>query len=216
MELMLLWQLKNSARFQVLLNNMQIHAPKETVGELDFLLRDNETHRLIHLEFAYKLYLYHPSASHHNELWIGPNKKDTLYRKLKKLRERQFTLLQHPLTKMMLSKHGYDVEKIQQSLYLKAQLFLPKEYAEAPPLEINSRAISGFWIQEKQLNEFREYSFYLPQKINWSIRPIHDVPWMKFNAANEEIWASLQRARSPLCWIKSPEGMLEQMFVVWW
>lgn len=216
MERMLHWQLLQSNRFEVLCDSVQIKEQKVTIGELDFLLRDHKANQQIHLEFAYKLYLYNPEASHPDEIWVGPNRRDTLHRKLKKLRDQQFSLLHHPATKEFLTVNNWGTDNFNQWLCLKAQLYLPKDYFEKAPEDINPLAVAGIWIRGNQLNDHHNHSFFLPNKIDWSMRPHHKVQWMNFDHTQKEIKGILAQKRSPMCWAKAPTGELERMFVVWW
>jgi hypothetical protein len=45
-----------------LYENIQVIEDKKTIGEIDFLLKKN-TKQVIHMELAYKFYLFDPSIS---------------------------------------------------------------------------------------------------------------------------------------------------------
>ena len=57
-----------------------------------------ELERNFHLEYSYKFYLFdHKLEQPFINCWIGPNKKDGLNQKLKKLKENQLPLLHHKI-----------------------------------------------------------------------------------------------------------------------
>jgi hypothetical protein len=83
--------LENSDRFDLLGRNLQLQIDRhQTVGELDFLLRDLKTGQLIHLELATKFYL---AVETEGGLALpGPDARDNYFKKLDRLRFHQLTL----------------------------------------------------------------------------------------------------------------------------
>jgi len=65
-----------------------------------------ENNKPIHLEIIYKFYLYDPSIGLTQlDHWIGPNRRDSLVKKLTKLKQKQLPLLYHPLiTQLLISR----------------------------------------------------------------------------------------------------------------
>lgn len=83
--------LNSSPRYDLLAQNLQIQKDQHhTVGELDFLLRDLEKQRLIHLELATKFYLAVPSEK--GLALPGPDARDNYFKKLARLRTHQLQL----------------------------------------------------------------------------------------------------------------------------
>jgi hypothetical protein len=82
--------IKSSTNYKVLYENVQIINDKKTIGEIDFIIENINKKELIHLEMAYKFYLFDPniSADPINN-WIGPNRNDSLKEKLDKLKKLQ-------------------------------------------------------------------------------------------------------------------------------
>jgi len=80
-----------STRYDVLEKGLQLQRDRtQTIGELDFLLRDKTSGQLIHLELAVKFYLAIETSG---ELLLpGPNSRDNYYNKLDRLRTHQLTL----------------------------------------------------------------------------------------------------------------------------
>ncbi|HEY1149640.1 MAG TPA: DUF1853 family protein [Pseudoduganella sp.] len=85
-------------------HGLQVRAARnETVGEFDFLLREDGLMR--HIEFATKFYLLDgpPDPGKFNHL-VGPNLADTLGLKMRKIFEHQLQLAQHPAALALLSE----------------------------------------------------------------------------------------------------------------
>jgi len=98
-------QLRHSPGIEWITDGLQIQEDNRTVGELDALYYDHGTP--VHLEVAYKFYLYDTLNEPADPLarWIGPNRKDNLSLKLRKMADRQFPLLHHPATQPYLAVH---------------------------------------------------------------------------------------------------------------
>jgi hypothetical protein len=65
-----------------LYENIQVIEDKKTIGEIDFIIEDKNTKQVIHMELAYKFYLFDPSISSEPiNNWIGPNRDDSLQEK---------------------------------------------------------------------------------------------------------------------------------------
>jgi hypothetical protein len=82
---------KASTNYKVLYENIQVIEDKKTIGEIDFIIEDKNTKQVIHMELAYKFYLFDPSISSEPiNNWIGPNRNDSLQEKLEKLKQSNF------------------------------------------------------------------------------------------------------------------------------
>ena len=60
--------------YQVVLHNLQICQGKRTLGEIDFILKDLATDKLVHRELTYKFYIIDPEISEPLHKLIGPNR----------------------------------------------------------------------------------------------------------------------------------------------
>ena len=199
---------------KILASNLQIFREKVTIGELDALI---ELHKLkIHLEIVFKFYLYDPSIQEKYERWIGPNKKDSLMQKVSKLQNKQLPLLYEKESTKLLQELDLDIEEFQQKVHFKAQLFIPINTTNFDTASLNKECIKGFYLKRNELNEFKNYSFYIPTKLDWLIEPHEDVRWLLFSEFKENISPMLENKISPLCWFKSPELSIAKIFVVWW
>ena len=93
-ELLVLYYLLRIRRVDVVAHGRALRVAGQTLGELDFLFRD-ETGRLIHWETAVKFYLCFDDGTASGPEYIGPNAADTFDRKTRRLFDHQ---LQLPVT----------------------------------------------------------------------------------------------------------------------
>ena len=208
------FQLQQEESISILSENIQIQDNKTTLGELDSLLLKED--KPIHLEIIYKFYIYDGSIGNSEiDCFIGPNKKDALLKKLNKLSEKQLPLLHSEQSRNYLKTLGLNSDGIEQQVYFKAQIFIP--FQENITLKtLNQECIKGFYINTKQLEQFADCKFYIPEKIDWIVTPHTNVNWLNFEAFKEIAHPYLERQFSPLCWIKSSNGTLQKFFLIWW
>lgn len=84
--------LESTPRYNVLAQSLPIREDAgHTLGELDFVLRDLVSDRLIHLELAVKFYLAVETEG--GVLLPGPDARDHYFRKLEKMRSHQLLLV---------------------------------------------------------------------------------------------------------------------------
>lgn len=87
------YYIKLALCYNIVNKNIQIIKDGNTLGELDFILYDNFKKRFEHVELVYKYYLYDPSFENELDRYIGPNRNDTLVKKLNKLKDKQLPLI---------------------------------------------------------------------------------------------------------------------------
>jgi len=207
--------LKQSLNFELLAANLQIQGAKETLGELDYIVRNLQAEKVLHIELACKFYLFDENAGEVAEQkWIGPNRKDSLYEKLEKLKHKQFPLLQTSETSKVLASLGIP-KPTSQELCLKAFLFLPKKLgAEAFPKHIKD-CIVGHYLKLEELVEDVAAHYAIPSKKEWLL-PIDSITnWYHFSEIKALVDEQLKVNKSPLVYKKTPHS-LERFFVVWW
>ncbi len=191
--------IKLSKNYIVLHENIQVIEDKKTIGEIDFIIKETSTNKVIHLELAYKFYLYDPNISNNIiNNWIDPNRYDSLKNKLEKLKSKQFPLLRHNITKSQLS--NIQIEKVSQKLCLLASLFIPlnnKTEFSAP----FKKAVRGYYLNFETLNSrnHSEKSYYIPTKKEWGINPNQNDCWHIFDDIRNTIKTSLNMQQSLLC-----------------
>lgn len=161
--------------FTLLAKNLQIDKQGKTYGELDFLLRANNNH-IHHVEMAVKFYLYHPQTpllepqGHAaycgaNRL-IGPNRKDRLDLKLKRMQEHQLPIVHTPEAKQAFLNSKLHITTLTSHLLINGRIFLPGHLGEAntcgtqlqhTPLAefVNAHISTGTWLP---LSAFKHYA----------------------------------------------------------
>lgn len=207
--------IKSSTNYEMLHENIQIMKGKNTIGELDFIIKNTITNQLIHLELAYKFYLYDPTLSEnpsHN--WIGPNRKDSLKEKLEKLKTKQFPLLFNEATKSKFTT--IKIAEVSQMLCLLVSLFVPYEY-KGKFDTVYEKVIKGYYVNFEEFKHFNHSgkAYYLPTKKEWGIDPSENENWSGFEVIKKEMQRQLQKEHSPLCWQKHKDSY-ESFFIVWW
>lgn len=208
-----------SNQYKVLANNTQISKNKITLGELDFVLEDIILNKQIHVEVVYKFYLY-DNTLQNDELfkWIGPNRKDSLVKKLTKLRLSQFPLLYHSETKTTFNHLNINFSKIEQQVCFKANLFVHKKIFGNQFSYINNSCIAGWWIYYNELEKEikKDCLFAIPRKTDWICSPENCDNWLTYTTFKESLISFLKIKKAPLCWIKRRNGTYTRFFVVWW
>ncbi|MFK8044653.1 MAG: DUF1853 family protein [Crocinitomicaceae bacterium] len=207
--------IKVSTNYEVLFENMQIIKDKNTIGEIDFIIRNLETKQNIHLELAYKFYLFDPTISDEPiQNWIGPNRRDSLVQKLDKLKSKQFPLLYHSSAQSHFE--GLHTEEITQALCLLVSLFIPYQY-KASLDQIDEQAIKGYYINLSTFINLNssDKKYHIPTKKEWGIDPSENELWTSFEGIEHYIRTSIAEKQAPFVWQKHNETYL-QFFVVWW
>jgi hypothetical protein len=207
--------IKSSTNYKVLYENIQIIEETKTIGEIDFIIEDKNTTQLIHLELAYKFYLFDPSISSEPiNNWIGPNRNDSLREKLEKLKTKQFPLLYHNRAKEMFNTIAID--EVSQALCLLVSLFIPylHKHIFSPVYE---KAIKGYYLNMRTFIslDHPEKTYYIPSKKEWGMDPAENDIWMDFAIVEKQIKSCLKEKQAPLIWQKDNHSDIE-FFIVWW
>jgi hypothetical protein len=207
--------IKASTNYKVLYENIQVIEDKKTIGEIDFIIEDKNTKQVIHMELAYKFYLFDPRISSvpiNN--WIGPNRNDSLIEKLEKLKTTQFPLLYHNLTKSMFNSIAID--EVSQALCLLVSLFIPYEY-KGSFSPIYEKAIKGYYLNMETFISLDNpaKTYYIPSKKEWGMAPSENEIWTDFNGIEKQVNTSIKEKQAPLCWQKYKDSYLA-FFIVWW
>lgn len=200
---------------KLLIKNLQIQKDKQTIGELDALLLVR--HQPVHLEIIYKFYLYDPKlGTQELDCWIGPNRNDSLIKKLDKLKHKQMPLLLHSQTQPYLKDLNLNTTDISQQVLFKAQLFLPATMSSLPNTILNKACFVGSYFNKEQLITLSHCEFYIPTKLEWLIEANDNVSWLNSDKFNKAIEICFNNKRSPLVWIKYPNQVIKRSFIVWW
>lgn len=209
--------LNHSERYHILGQNIQIRHEKQTLGELDFIVRDSVSAQLIHIEVSFKFYIVLPSEPIEKGL-IGPNRKDAFLTKISKTREKQLPLLYTEQARAALSAYGLQALQIVQNCYFCAQLFVPYHQLTLQLTPFETHHIKGYWMHWADFNTpaFKTFMYYIPKKSEWIQDPHDGVVWDTYTQTATQIAELLAQQRSPLVWIKKAPLYFEKCFVVWW
>jgi len=215
-EIFTAFQLQQIEGIEFIAENLQIKNNKQTIGELDLLLLKDE--KPIHLEIAYKFYLYDDTQEYSNFLdyWIGPNRTDSLVLKLEKLTQKQLPLLYKPETKETLRTLGFDSPSFEQFVNFKAQLFVPYNKSLIEFNTLNKDCVQGFYFHFSEIELFVNYLFYIPKKLDWLVEPKLNVEWLNFDNTLALLQIYIDKKQSPLCWLKNGNNQLSKCFITWW
>ena len=207
--------IKSSTNFKVLYENVQVIEDIKTIGEIDFIIEEINSKQLIHMELAYKFYLFDPNISSEPiNNWIGPNRNDSLKEKLEKLKRKQFPLLYHNCAKSKFN--NIEIDKVSQALCLLVSLFIPYEY-KASFSPIYEKAIKGYYLNYETFISFDNSAktYHIPSKKDWGMDPSENEIWTDFNGVEKYINTSIKEKQAPLCWQKHKDSYLA-FFIVWW
>jgi hypothetical protein len=207
--------IKASTNYKVLYENVQVTEDKRTIGEIDFIIENNITKQLTHVELAYKFYLFDPNISSEPlNNWIGPNRNDSLKEKLEKTKTKQFPLLYHNRTKSKLN--NIEIDEVTQALCLLVSLFIPYQY-QASLNPIYEKAVKGYYLNFEtflRLDHFAK-NYYIPAKKEWGMDPAENEIWTDFNGVEKYLSTSIQEKQAPFCWQKYKNSYVA-FFIVWW
>jgi hypothetical protein len=210
--------LEYSLPYEVLVFNLPIREGKQTLGEIDFILKEIATEQIIHVELTYKFYIIDPNISEPMHQLIGPNKRDAFFMKMEKIKNKQFALLHSEAGTKALANLDIDASNLVHQTCFKAQLFKPYK-ADIVRLEpLNENCIVGYWLRLSDFNTdtFKHNQCYMPNKSQWVLTPNDTLEWTSYADIVLKIEQQLVKQNSPLIWMKKSETEYEKFFVVWW
>lgn len=164
-----------SPNYRALQQNIQLIEDKHTYGEVDFIMEEIATGRVIHLEVAVKFYL---GSSPYSDAfrWFGTNTKDQLGKKFQHLKSHQTQLsklypkqLQRYCDKPIDAKH----------CIVKGRLFYPQSTDQAPTnIPLCDQHLRGRWVylqhgstsnqtQTEPLKEWAQKTWVKLAKSHW-------------------------------------------------
>ncbi len=207
-----------SESYEVLLYNLPIREGGQTLGEIDFILKDKTSGQCIHVELTYKFYLVDPEISEPKHQLIGPNKRDLFFTKMEKIKHQQFPLLHSEAGAQALSEKGIDHLKLEHQCCFKAQLFFPYGDRFVDIGVLNKNCLAGYWLRFDDFDkpEFAKAPFYMPTKSEWVIEAHDHVTWKSHVEMMVAVNLSLLNERAPMIWMRKSNSEFEKIFVVWW
>jgi len=209
---------EHSNAYHLVLHNLQISQGKRTLGEIDFILKDLSTGKLIHVELTYKFYIIDPEVSDPTYRLVGPNRRDLFMAKMKKIKQVQFPLLHSEFGSKALAERHIDHSKVEHQCCFKAQLFYPLDNEMVNIGPLNRECSAGHWLRVEDFNssEFQKAKFYMPSKSEWVIHPMDQVTWRSHSEIMKDINRSLLNEMSPMIWMRNSNAQIVKLFVVWW
>lgn len=156
-EQLLFFILQRDERYEIILQNHQIVEGKTTVGEIDLVVRDTVSDQLEHWEIALKFYLQSTTGSEQFTM-LGPDAKDNLARKIKKLTEHQMTLSSHPQIQHLLKLQSIDCK-----LFIKGQFFYHLNNRKLMTNDAYPLHDRGWWCLHSEVEQM------LNDNLKWAI-----------------------------------------------
>ncbi|MCH8498562.1 MAG: DUF1853 family protein [Marinobacter sp.] len=130
--------------WQVLARNLPVRtATGHTLGELDFIVRNPQNGQVEHHEIAVKFYLGLPLPDQPVR-WYGPDTRDRLDRKVKRLLQHQATLCQRPEALAALNALTIPAPECSR-VFMPGYLFYPDHQTLPCPEGINPAHERGDW-----------------------------------------------------------------------
>ena len=214
-ERLVYFYLSRVRRADIIASGLQIQDGTRTVGELDFVFRDDTSMDLVHWETAVKFYLWCPERSVEGSHLIGPNAADTFERKITRLLQHQVPLGQTKQATEQLRKtreslaspaEPVGIERPQSQAFVRGRIFYPAEFHKshgdvaecAHPSQLSPGHLRGVWIKESELGQLVELPgewFALVEKPYWLAPPER----FDLSAAMviDRLKTHFQRSRSP-------------------
>jgi hypothetical protein len=191
--------LQHLSGWQLLATNHPVRQDKRTLGAYDFIVR-NANGQAEHWEVAVKFYLRREeSPEWHN--WVGPNQRDSLDKKVNRMRDHQLVLSRRDVGQAVLHELGVAHIHHQVAL-LKGYFFTEWGTSSAGPMGSTSDA-EGRWADAHRLPElahaFPESRWVHREKPFW-LAPLHQVQLesetgrLPEDVQRPEMWARMKRA----------------------
>jgi uncharacterized protein len=176
-------------------HGVQVRAEKnDTIGEFDFLLRQDEA--LVHWEFATKLYLLESSGhGHQADYFVGPNLADTLGSKIRKIMDRQLLLSQHPAARLHVPEPIVSAQALVKGwLFYHGQTPLP-----TLPQGISRAHCRGFWCTLQELDDVAGQYYVVLPRLRWlAPAKVLEKQALSRSALNAELIGHFNSATTPV------------------
>lgn len=152
-------------RLEILTEQQQIFDAGQTVGEIDFIFKD-ELQQLVHLETAIKFYLYYPGTHSSGSHYLGPNSRDNFEAKTRKLLNHQLKLGRK------LEPRLDRVEAL-----VRGRIFYPPDSAEdiLRPAHLSQEHLTGHWIYPNEIewiDQFRDDARFMIMRKPYWLTPV--------------------------------------------
>lgn len=164
-EYLLQYFFEYAPHIELLAHHVQLIKDKITLGEIDFVIQYQG--KVMHIELAVKYYLQEGKDTSFAD-WIGPSGKDTLARKLKKVKEHQLPLINSPVFKTK-----YNFTEVHSFFWLRGMFF-----TNQPSISNwqNTQAKYGKYYRSSELDEVLykdQEHFVILERPHWMMDILH-------------------------------------------
>lgn len=139
-------------RMQLLASRLPVQGANKILGEFDFLFHDRYRQQGFHWEAAVKFFLQYRQDDG-SYAWLGPNPRDTLAKKYRKLFDRQLRLSTKPEATALL--HARGIAAVTPQAFFKGYLFYPAgsdwQRPAVTPSDSSPCHLRGWWCHADQL-----------------------------------------------------------------
>ncbi|KPP97864.1 DUF1853 family protein [Marinobacter sp. HL-58] len=178
--------------WEILLKNQPVRSNGITLGELDFVVRNPADNAIEHHEIAVKFYLGYRNTDREKALWYGPNSRDRLDIKTRRLINHQSQLTKKPEARSLLDASGIETPA-RPRIFMPGYLFYPLGETLTPPADTPSDHLRGGWLCIDDLDELiDDTQQWIPL-----IKPHWLGPWRQGQAPDQqETEAALETVRT--------------------
>ncbi len=146
-----LWHffLDADAKVTLVAHNLPVRDATHTLGEFDVIYYCHQRQCHVHLELAVKFYLLRAGAAAGWHNWLGPNSRDRLDRKIRRMREHQLRLADTPAGRSILA--GMGVTEVLREMEIKGRLYRHSGSGQAAPPAAAEGLSLGTWAYLHEL-----------------------------------------------------------------
>lgn len=182
----------------VVVRNLAIRTGGNTLGELDFIVRNPHTGHNEHHEIAVKFYLGYQAGNDANVRWYGPNAHDRLDLKSHRMLHQQSQRCLLPETLDTLSGAGIEAP-VSSRIFMPGYLFYPLDGALPAPVSADPGHLRGHWLSlptaRKRAVQGDTENWVVLRKPHWL------GPWSQVEApaagALQSVFAEIETSDTP-------------------
>lgn len=163
-ETLLRYWLVESTRYSLLYANLPLRDKEKTLGEFDFIVRDEVSGKTLHWEVAVKFYLGVGDTTQACNWW-GPARRDRLDLKTTHLLNHQSRLSTLPQAQALFAEAGTSIDATW--LIMKGRLFYPHTTGSPSPVGADPGHLRGLWLAADQLAALPEGDWVILEKSQW-------------------------------------------------
>lgn len=177
--------LRDVLGWEVLVRNLPIRHRGITLGELDFVVRNPQTGSVEHHEIAIKFYLGFPSPADDDSpaLWYGPNSRDRLDIKARRMLELQSQRTGLEQTQAALLDLGIEAPTTRR-IFMPGYLFYPCHARLPAPALADPEHLCGHWLYLHQATGNTIQHWVMLKKPHWL------GPWFQHDRPEPDLVAN--------------------------